>query len=363
MDFVPLIDAIGEPATGGLIGLVLGLAFGALVLVSGFCTRSAVLDLTRRRGGQALGLWLTGFAVAVAGTQTLVTTGVLDLSTARFFANPLSLSGAVVGGALFGIGMVLARGCSSRLIVLAGSGNIRALFSVVVIALTAWAAIGGPLAVLTGLVGGLANTTMIGGNELGLVSGLGNAVAPLFGGACLAAAAIVVVLARLRASLVAMGVAIGALIPLGFWLTQELSFQVFEPVAIDSLSYIRPLAETVDFAAAGVDPARVNVDLGSVAGTVAGAFLAALLTGRFRIATFSEPGTPSVFRYGLGAVLMGFGGVLAAGCTVGAGLSGGSSLAVSSLIALTCMIVFGALTDLVVDKAGADRPKTSAPAG
>jgi len=259
--------------------------------------------------------------------------------------------------------MVLARGCSSRLIVLAGSGNIRALFSVAVIALTAWAAIGGPLSGLTGAVGGLANTTMIGGNELGLVSGLGSRMAILVGAICLIAAAIATRLSGLRAAQVAMGAAIGALIPAGFWLTQELSFQVFEPVPIDSLSYIRPLATSIDFAAAGADPALFNVDLGIVAGTLSGAFLAALLSNRFRIATFAEPGTPSILRYGLGSVLMGFGGVLAAGCTVGAGLSGGSSLAVSSLVALSCMILFGALTDLIVDKAGAAQQETPAPTG
>ncbi|MEN0000661.1 MAG: YeeE/YedE family protein [Pseudomonadota bacterium] len=363
MNFVPVIDAIGEPATAGLIGLVLGLAFGALVLISGFCTRSAVLDITRSRSGGALALWLTGFVTAVAGTQALVTAGWLDLSTTRFFANPLSLSGAVIGGALFGIGMVMARGCSSRLVVLAGSGNLRALFSVVLIALTAWAAIGGPLSGSVVQIGVLASTMIVGGNELGLVSGLGGWIAPLFAGLFLIAAVLAVVRARLRPSLVAMGVAIGALVPAGFWLTQELSFQVFEPVAIDSLSYIRPMATVIDFAAAGAEPSLISVDIGLVAGTVLGAFLAAVLTGRFRVTTFSEPGTPSILRYGVGAVLMGFGGVLAAGCTVGAGLSGGSALAVSSLGALACMIIFGALTDLVIDKPRAKARAEIAPAG
>ena len=352
MDFVPLIDAIGEPATAALIGLVLGGVFGALVLISGFCTRSAVIDLTRRRDGTSLALWLSGFTTAVIGTQSLVTMDALDLSTTRFFENPLSLSGAVIGGAMFGVGMVLARGCSSRLVVLAGSGNLRALFSVVIIGLTAWAAIDGPLSFFTGAVGGFANTTQIGGNELGLVSGVGSLIAPVLGGLLLIATASVVRRSGQQVATLAMGVVIGALIPAGFWLTQELSFQVFDPAPIDSLSFIRPLATTVDFAAAGSDMALLNVDLGIVGGAIVGSFVAALLTGRFRIATFSEANTPSIARYALGSLLMGSGGVLAAGCTVGAGLSGGSALAVSSLIALTCMTLFGALTDIVVDQRG-----------
>ena len=81
---------------------------------------------------------------------------------------------------------------------------------------------------------------------------------------------------------------------------------------------------------------------------ILGAFVAALLSGEFRISTFSEPGTPSVWRYTAGSVLMGFGGILAVGCTVGAGFTGGSVLAVSSLLGLAAMMTFCAATDTVL---------------
>ena len=70
---------------------------------------------------------------------------------------------------------------------------------------------------------------------------------------------------------------------------------------------------------------------------------------QFRIATFSEPGTPSVLRYALGAALMGFGGILAVGCTIGAGFTGGSVLAVTSLLGLASMIVSAVIADRVID--------------
>ena len=347
MDFVPLIDAIGEPATAALIGTVLGLAFGALALISGFCTRSAVLDVTRRRDGRALTLWLVAFTIAVAGTQALAATGALALGDTRFFASAQSLSGAVIGGALFGIGMVLARGCASRLVVLASAGNLRALFSVAIIALTAWATIGGPLSGLRQQIGGLAT---IGQNDVATLIGLGALAAPLIIATLVLAALTAIVRNRPGWALVAGGISIGALIPAGWWLTQQLSWQVFEPVAVDSLSYLRPLAGTVAFAGNGADPALLDVDLGLIAGTAVGAFLAAVTLGWFRIATFGEPDTPSIGRYGLGAALMGFGGVLAAGCTIGAGLTGGSALAISALIALGAMAVSAAVTDWVLDR-------------
>ena len=75
-----------------------------------------------------------------------------------------------------------------------------------------------------------------------------------------------------------------------------------------------------------------------------------LLFRQFRIATFSEPNTPSILRYTAGSVLMGFGGILAVGCTIGAGFTGGSVLALSSLIGLASMIAGAAVTDLVLQQ-------------
>jgi uncharacterized membrane protein YedE/YeeE len=83
-------------------------------------------------------------------------------------------------------------------------------------------------------------------------------------------------------------------------------------------------------------------------GAILGAFLAALVSGEFRISTFAEPGVPSIWRYAAGSVLMGFGGILAVGCTIGAGLTGGSVLAVSSLLGLASMITGAALAQLVL---------------
>src|SRR5690606_5796206 len=103
-----------------------------------------------------------------------------------------------------------------------------------------------------------------------------------------------------------------------------------------------------------------GMDQGVLIGIVAGALLAALLFRDFRIATFSEPGTPSIYRYALGSVLMGFGGILAVGCTIGAGFTGGSVLAVSSLVGLLAMISGAAIADLVVDGGSVRSARSSA---
>lgn len=352
MDFIFFIDTYGEPATAALIGLALGIAFGALVQRSGFCTRSALLDVTRLRDGRALALWLTGFAIAIFGTQLLFTTGQIALAETRFFATPQSLSGAIIGGLVFGAGMVLTRGCTSRLLVLGSAGNLRAVFSIAIIAAVAWATIQGPLTGLRDTVGGLLSSSAIGTNDLGFVSPFGTNTGLVIGTALLVLAIIAIWKSRLSPVRIAQGVAIGGLIPAGWWLTYQLSQQVFEPIQAESLSFMRPLATTINFGASGGAEEFLNLDTGLIAGTVVGALLAAIVFRSFRIQTFSEPGTPHVLRYVIGAVLMGFGGILAVGCTIGAGFTGGSALAITSLVGLAAMFAGGALTDVLVDRVG-----------
>jgi len=145
MDLIPLIDSVGEPGAALIGGVALGLVFGIAAQRSGFCTLSAVLDLTRGRDLGSLAVWLSGFGIAILGVQYLLEAGSLDVSETRFFATAQSLSGAVVGGLLFGTGMVLARGCGSRLLVLGASGNLRAVFSVAEIAIFGLATYSGVL--------------------------------------------------------------------------------------------------------------------------------------------------------------------------------------------------------------------------
>ncbi|MAS06224.1 MAG: hypothetical protein CL534_16300 [Ahrensia sp.] len=356
MDFVPLIDAIGEPATFAVIGLALGLVFGIFAERTGFCTRSAALEVSRGKPGNMLPLWLIAFAAAVLTTQLLVATGRIDLADTRFFGTPQSLSGAIIGGVLFGIGMVLTRACASRLLVLGSSGNLRAIFSIAIIAAVAWATYQGPLVALRNAVSGLLMTSSIGTNDLAFVAG-STATGPILGAALALLALSVAVRHRLSTFKAVSGAIIGFLISGGWYLSYQFSLQVFEPVQPDSLSYMRPLANTINFAASGGDHSFLSMDVGLIAGTVFGALAASIIAGSFRIRTFAEAGTPHWLRYATGSALMGFGGILAVGCTIGAGFTGGSVLAITSLAALLSMILSAMVADRVLD--GEKAPQTS----
>lgn len=349
MDFVPLIDAIGEPATIVLGGIVLGAVFGIAAQRSAFCTRTAVIHAVRDRDLRATAVWMAGFATALLLVQWMILSGHLSVMETRFFSTPQSLSGSVIGGLLFGIGMALARGCVSRLTVLAASGNLRAMFSLAVMTLAGWATFSGVFIPARDAVAGLYSTVAIGSNDLLAQAGQARFTGVITG--CMLVVATIGLTLAVRASWwrVLGGALVGLAVAGGWYFTFQLSSQVFDPIATESLSFIRPYVTTLMLAVGS--QSTVGLDQGLLIGVLLGAAAAAFVSREFRIATFAEPGVPSVFRYAVGAALMGFGGILAVGCTVGAGLTGGSVLAVSSLLALCAMAIGAAATDRIVDAA------------
>lgn len=347
MDFVPLIDAIGEPATALAGGVALGAVFGIAAQRSRFCTRSAVIDLVRNGDRRAFAVWAAGFATALLCVQVMLNIGALSVAETRFFSSAQSLSGAVLGGLAFGVGMAMTRGCVSRLVVLAASGNLRAVFGLLVVALFGWMTFAGALIPLRDAVAGLLTTGSTGGNDLLAFGGFGRSVGIVLGVAALLAALALAALSKASPARFVGGAVVGLAVAAGWWFTWQLSTQVFDPVQVESLSFVRPFATTLMLAAGILSAAAI--DQGLLIGTVLGAGLAALVSGEFRVVTFSEPGAPGIMRYAIGAALMGFGGILAVGCTVGAGLTGGSVLALSSITALLAMMLGAALADRAID--------------
>ncbi len=313
-------------------GLALGLAFGALAEITKLCLRRAVAGEAAERG-PALGVWLAALAAALIGTQAIVATGLVSFDAHRFFAADLPVLAIVLGGLMFGIGMVLTRGCVSRLTVLTASGNLRALFVLLVFAITAHATLVGVLAPARVALGGV---TVPLGEMTSLAALPGGA---LVWTAALAAAALVIA-ARAGARPLHLGLALllGLLVPLGWAGTGYIFYDDFDPVALESLSFTAPVADTLfwTIASTSISP---GFGVGLIGGTFAGALLAAVLGGRFRWQSFEAAAQTG--RYGAGAVLMGAGGVLAGGCTIGAGLAGVPTLSVAALLALASIVAGG----------------------
>ncbi|MCC6504102.1 MAG: YeeE/YedE family protein, partial [Aquimonas sp.] len=154
MDWTAWIDRWGEPSVLAMTGAVVGLGFGFFGQRSKFCLRGAVVAFWHGHFGDKLAVWLLSFASAVVAIQAMILLGWLDVSTARQLAARGSMSGALVGGLMFGIGMVLTRGCASRLLILSANGNLRALLAGLVFSVAAQAASQGVLVPLRETIAG-----------------------------------------------------------------------------------------------------------------------------------------------------------------------------------------------------------------
>ncbi|GHE93140.1 membrane protein [Aliiroseovarius zhejiangensis] len=299
-----------------LFGLGLGVAFGGLAEITRFCLRRGLIG-----GGQdnrsALAIWVTALAVAVLGTQGVVQAGWIEFSAHRFLAADLPYLSIVIGGLLFGIGMVLTRGCLSRLAVLGASGNLRALVVLFVAALAALATLKGLLAPVRVALEGVTIPAP--------TLPLWTAILPVL------LSGFLIRQARPRAGVLLLAALLGVLIPLG-WVGTGLVLQdEFDPITFESLSFTAPLADTLFWTGAS-SAIGANFGTGLIGGVVLGALASALIAGRFQWQGFDGPG--QMGRYLTGGALMGFGGVLAGGCTVGAGISGVATLSVAAVLAL-----------------------------
>ncbi|MBY6153220.1 YeeE/YedE family protein [Vannielia litorea] len=324
--------------------LALGIAFGFLGQRSRFCFRRAVAgDASERRS--AAGVWLTGLAVAILGTQALVAYGLISFEEHRYLAADLPWLAIVLGGVAFGAGMVLTRGCISRLTVLTGTGNLRALTVLAIFAVVAHATLKGVLAPLRTALGSV--TAPLG--EASSLAGLPGG-AWLWTGLIVAAVLLFAARSGAKPVTLLMGALIGALVPLAWVGTGYVLYDEFDPIAMESLSFTLPSSETLFWAIASSSiPAGFGVGL--VGGVLVGALIAALIFRDFQWQSFQTPRQTG--RYLAGAVLMGVGGVLAGGCTVGAGLSGTSTLGVSAFLALASIALGGVVTSRLLGEANA----------
>ncbi|CUH78720.1 YeeE/YedE family protein [Tropicibacter naphthalenivorans] len=348
MDIVPLIDRIGESPTAALFGLITGVIFGVAAQRSRFCLRAATVEFARGMMRDKVAVWLLTFSTAVVWVQGAQMLGLIDTGEARMMAVPGSWSGAIIGGLLFGMGMVLARGCSGRLLVLAATGNLRSVVSGLIFAVVAQMSLTGWLSPIRDYLAALWITS--GGRNMNLLTTVG---LPQSTGLVIGLLIALIALELSRRNRIGFGrlvfaSGVGFAAAVGYGLTFALAQSAFEPVQVESLTFTGPSANTLMFF---LDRnAVLEFDIGLVPGVVLGSFLAALVTKELKFQGFEGP-TP-MRNAMIGAVMMGFGGMLAGGCAIGAGVSGGSIFAGTAWLALFCMWVGGMAMDVVMGGRG-----------
>ena len=337
-----------EPLQIALLGgLILGVLFGAVAQATAFCSSGAIVDCVREGNSNRLRAWGLAIAVAILASQLLLAYGVVDVRNSTYVTSPLTLVGPVVGGVMFGIGMILAQGCPARNLVRLGSGNVRSLVVLVIFAATAYATIRGILAParvgfdsmtradfgLQGLPELVARFMHVDGFVSRWVIAL--CAAGLLAVVCLASKSF-----RTSPRDLAAGFLIGLLIAAGWYVTGTLAQDEFNPTAPASLSFVAPLGDSLQYLMFYTG-ASANFGVALAGGVLLGALVTALVRKRFRIQGFNDQN--DFFAQIAGSVLMGIGAVLAAGCTVGHGLTGLSTLSLGSLIAALSICLGGYL--------------------
>ncbi len=342
-----LIEAAGDGAVLMMLGGLVGILFGAMAQHSRFCLRAASVEVAEGRLGPRLSIWLIAFSAGVLTVQTLIAAGFLDVSQSRQLAATGSMSGAIIGGLMFGTGMILARGCASRLLVLSATGNLRAIVTGLVLTLVAQSALRGALAPARE---GLAALWLVqGGSTRNMLaqSGLTSTTAAIIAAVALGCALWHGRQQQVKASHIVASMGVGLAVGLGWLGTYLVASHSFEVVAISSVTFTGPSTDTL-MGLVNSAQLPMGFGVGLVPGVFLGAGAMALATKEAKIQRFG-PDTPMEL-YLIGAVLMGFGSMLAGGCAVGAGMSGGAIFATTAWVAVGAMWVGAMVTHRLLQR-------------
>ena len=338
-------------------GFFLALIFGGVAHRTHFCTLGAISDVVHMGDWTRMRMWAVAAGVAMIGFYGLAASGLVDPAKTLYASTRLMWASALVGGTMFGFGMVLASGCGSKTLVRIGGGSLKSMIVFLVMGIAAFATLKGVTAVLrvstidrvavesdanVSLANWVASAMKLSPNAAGL------SLAILIGG-CLIVWS---VLGRnfVRGDNLVGGLGIGAVITGFWWVSGGLGYVAEHPDTLqeaflgtssgraEALSFVAPFAYTLDWVMFFSDKSKVlTLGVVSVVGVVLGAAIDALISHKFRWQGFRD--VEDTANHLAGATLMGIGGVCAMGCTVGQGLSGVSTLSATSFVAVAAIVV------------------------
>lgn len=320
-----------------LAGLAIGLLYGAVGLLSGFCMMSSLRGWWAEGDGRLVRTYALAIGVAIAASQLLAARGLVDLGKSIYLQPTFSAPLMFFGGLLFGYGMVLSNGCGSRALVLLGRGNLRSFVVVIVLGISAAMTLKGLIAParIAAVQVSQVTTRLTSVPALLSIAGLNETYTRMVAASVISAALIIFAFAhapfRRSPGQIAAGFLVGLLIAAGWFATGDLGADDFNPTPVASLTFVAPIADSLQYVMLSTG-STLNFGIATVGGVFAGSLLTALATGRFQWEGYQSP--RHMLRSAGGAALMGTGGVMAFGCSIGQGLTGLSTLALPSFVAV-----------------------------
>lgn len=323
-----MLEVLGEPLAIVLIGLTGGLVLGLAARLAGFCTLGMIEDVHYGENTGRVYLWLAALGVAIFLNHGLHHLGHLDLGRVVYLQNNYTIAGAIIGGLIFGYGMAQAGNCGFTALARFGGGDLRAMVIALVMGVAALIALSGILASLRVL---LFEATPAHGNPTSLAFLAGDLVAPSVLGMALGLTVFLIALVKTQKARLlhntCWGIAVGVAVTWGFFGTDWVGQNGWQAWPVVSQTFAASIGDTIHYSmfSSGL---TAKFGIGSVIGVIAGGFLGSLIKGGFRWEACEDP--RELKRQLFGAVLMGFGAVLAAGCSIGQGLSAMSSLSITA---------------------------------
>ena len=349
-----------------LYGFIIAAIIGFVGNKTQFCTMGAVSDWVNIGDKKRLRAWLLSIAVAILGVSILEIFQLITIEVSRppYRMDSLPVVRFIFGGILFGIGMTLASGCGNKTLIRIGGGNIKSLFVFLVCGLFAylmtqtvfykhffhyWLS---PLNIKLSDFG--FNTQTLG--ELLLGPGTfpeSNGLVGIILAVLIGIWIFYSVEFRKQYNLVLGGLVIGLSVVGGWYLTsgpmgkkwQESAEWMDQPpigVGDQSYTFINPMGESLVYIQSGFNELLLSFGVCSLAGVVLGSFLYSLISGTFYWEWF--PTVKDFLNHTLGGMLMGIGGVLGMGCTIGQAVTGTSTLSIGSFIVFFSILLGSALT-------------------
>ncbi len=345
------------------LAFAFAVVFGAIAQRTHFCTMGAVADIVNMGDWVRMRMWLLAIGVATLGFNAMVALGWVQAANSLYAAPRLLWLSHSVGGLMFGFGMVLASGCGSKTLVRIGGGSLKSLVVFVVLGIAAYATLRGITAVARVTTVDAVGITLPAGQDLpsllAVWTGAPRTVLAGWLGGGIGLGQVALALSRREgrsAEVLLGGVGIGGVIVAVWWLSGRLAHLAEHPVTLEevflatnsqrmeSLSFVAPFAYTLDWLMLFSDKSKLlTIGIVATLGLVVGSAAVALLQRTFRWEGFG--GVEDTANHLLGAVLMGVGGIVALGCTVGQGLSGVSTLSIGSYLSVLA-IALGAVLAL-----------------
>ena len=356
-----IMENIASPSTVLWLGFAVAFVFGAIGQKTHFCTMGAVSDIVNMEDWSRMRMWLLAIGVAILGAGLLHANGQIDLGKTIYRTPTFTWLSYLLGGACFGIGMVLASGCGGKTLIRIGSGNLKSVVVFVVLGIVAYMTMRGVFGVFRVNVLEKVAITFPGGQDVpALLTAAGLEAKTAFWLAVLGIGGGLTAFCLLKRDFWTLdnllgGLGIGLTVVAAWYVSGHIGYIAEHPDTLEeafiatnsgrmeSLTFVAPQAYTLELLMLWSDTSRtMTFAIATALGVIAGSFAWSIVTRSFRWEGFAS--VEDTASHLIGAALMGFGGVTAMGCTVGQGITGFSTLALGSIVTFGAIVAASVAT-------------------